>query len=72
MTTKKLSEIGRTRTPEVLIVALDMLDEKHEEELLTILTPAERREFAKLLVERWAWREDLRQTFEEFLEEQGI
>ena len=63
---KKLSEIG---TP------FEENEPRYGEEAAKsgmFYTPAERREFAKLLVERWAWREDLGQTFEEFLEEQGI
>lgn len=78
--TKKLSEIGHTREPEVLIVALQMLDEKHREELLTLLTPAERRELVRNsikkfilgYVESYLLKDALGICIDKFCEEQGI
>lgn len=78
--TKKLSEIGHTREPEVLIVALQMLEEKHREELLTLLTPAERRDLVRGSIKRflvghmleWRLKCELSTALDKFCEEQGI
>lgn len=76
--TKKLSEIGHTREPEVLIVALQMLEEKHREELLTLLTPAERQDLVRQVFE-YAWKEGqchpnlgIEAELAKFLKENGL
>lgn len=50
---KKLSEIGRTRTPDILILALSTLDDEHENEKVTLLTPTERRELVREAIKKW-------------------
>ena len=72
MVTKKLSEIGRTTRTTQGFKDTDGTIMLTDSETIIHLTPAERREFAKELVDRWAWREDLGQTFDEFCKEQGI
>ncbi len=69
---KKLSEIGRmsagykaTRTEDGKDVSWGACKE-------FIYSEAERRELLKEFVDRWSCRVDLGQTFEQFLEEQGL
>jgi len=76
--TKKLSEIGRTKRPGILIVALQMLEEKHREELLTLLTPAEREDLVRQVFE-YAWKEGqchpnlgIEAELAKFLKEHGL
>ncbi len=74
---KKLSEIGTEVWPYLDTIEKPkcyMLDEPaadgHQMEIL--MSPAERRELLKLTLEIWSCRSNFGQTFEEFLEEQGL
>lgn len=69
---KKLSQIGRMSAGHKATRTEDGRDVSWSIEKQFIYTEEERRELLKLTLEIWSCRSNFGQTFEEFLEEQGL